>query len=200
VFGSVPAPAGKSQALLRSGAQPGDDIYVSGQLGDARLALEALRGQFDLPPALLRAARLRLEEPSPRIALGLALRGLASAAMDLSDGLVGDVQHLLKASKVGATLHTATALDRLAARQHTDWPSAGINDEAALTCVLSGGDDYELLFTAPNAQRDAVQTAALASQTPVTRIGQIEATPGLRLLDRQGQVVQRGFVSFDHFA
>jgi thiamine-monophosphate kinase len=200
VFGSVPAPAGKSQALLRSGAQPGDDIYVSGQLGDARLALDALRGKFDLPPALLRAARLRLEEPSPRIALGLALRGLASAAMDLSDGLVGDIQHLLKASQVGATLHTTAALDRLAARKHSDWPSAGINDEAALTCVLSGGDDYELLFTAPNVQRDAVQTAALASQTPVTRIGQIEATPGLRLMDRQGQAVQRGFVSFDHFA
>jgi thiamine-monophosphate kinase len=200
VFGTVPASAGKSQALLRSGAQPGDDIYVSGHLGDARLALDALRGKFDLPPALLQAARQRLEEPSPRIALGLALRGLASAAMDLSDGLVGDVQHLLKASKVGATLHTATALDLLAARQHTDWPSAGINDEAALTCVLSGGDDYELLFTAPNVQRDAVQTAALASQTPVTRIGQIEATPGLRLMDRQGQAVQRGFVSFDHFA
>jgi len=200
VFGTVPAPAGKSQALLRSGAQPGDDIYVSGHLGDARLALDALRGQFDLPPALLQAARQRLEEPSPRIALGLALRGLASAAMDLSDGLVGDLQHLLKASQVGATLRTTAALDLLAARQHTDWPSAGINDEAALTCVLSGGDDYELLFTAPNAQRDAVQTAALASQTPVTRIGQIEDTPGLRLVDRQGQVVQRGFVSFDHFA
>jgi thiamine-monophosphate kinase len=200
VFGSVPAPAGKSQALLRSGAQPGDDIYVSGQLGDARLALEALRGKFDLPPALLQAARQRLEEPSPRIALGLALRGLASASMDLSDGLVGDLQHLLKASQVGATLRTTAALDLLAARQHTDWPSAGINDEAALTCVLSGGDDYELLFTAPQSAAAALQVAALQSATPITCIGRINAAPGLQLLDDNGRELPNKFTSFDHFS
>ncbi len=200
VFGSVPAPAGKSQALLRSGAQPGDDIYVSGHLGDARLALEALRGKFDLPSALLQAARQRLEEPSPRIALGLALRGLASAAMDLSDGLVGDIQHLLKASKVGATLHTAAALDLLAARKHADWPSAGISDEAALTCVLSGGDDYELLFTAPPSAAAALQAAARQSATPIHCIGRINAAPGLHLLDENGRELPMHFTSFDHFS
>jgi len=200
VFGSVPAPAGKSQAFLRSSAQPGDDIYVSGHLGDARLALDALRGKFDLPPALLRAARQRLEAPCPRIALGLALRGLVSAAMDLSDGLVGDLQHLLKASKVGATLHTAAALDLLAARQHADWPSAGINDEAALTCVLSGGDDYELLFTAPPSAAAALQLAAQQSATPINCIGRVNAASGLRLQDASGAELPMHFTSFDHFS
>jgi thiamine-monophosphate kinase len=200
VFGSVPAPAGKSQALLRSGAQPGDDIYVSGHLGDARLALDALRGKFDLPTALLQAARQRLEEPSPRVALGMALRGLASTAMDLSDGLVGDIQHLLKASQVGATLHTAAALDLLSARAHVDWPGTDISDDDALTCVLSGGDDYELLFTAPPSAAAALQVAALQSATPIHCIGRINAAPGLQLLDEHGRALPMHFTSFDHFS
>lgn len=200
VFGTLPAPAGKSQALLRSGAQPGDDIYVSGQLGDARLALDALRGQHHLPPALLKATRQRLETPSPRIALGLALRGLASAAVDLSDGLVGDLRHLLKASQVGATLHTTAALGLLAARMHADWHRANISDEAALTCVLSGGDDYELLFTAPPSAASALQAAALQSVTPIHCIGRINAAPGLQLLDRNGGEMSMHLTSFDHFS
>jgi thiamine-monophosphate kinase len=200
VFGSVPVAAQKSQALLRSGAQPGDSIYVSGHLGDARLALDALHGKLELSPALLQAARQRLEAPSPRVALGMALRGLASAAMDLSDGLVGDLQHLLKASKVGATLHTAAALDRLAARTHADWPSAGISDAAALTCVLSGGDDYELLFTAPPSAAAALQFAAQQSATPITCIGHINAAFGLRLQDASGAELPMHFTSFDHFS
>jgi thiamine-monophosphate kinase len=200
VFGTLPAPAGKSQALLRSGAQPGDDIYVSGQLGDARLALDALRGKFDLPPALLQATRQRLEAPSPRIALGMALRGLASAAMDLSDGLVGDIQHLLKASQVGATIHTAAALSLLAARTHVDWPRAGIGDDAALSCVLSGGDDYELLFTAPPSAAAALQAAARQSATPIHCIGRINAASGLHLLDENGRELPMHFTSFDHFS
>jgi thiamine-monophosphate kinase len=200
VFGSVPAPGGHSQALLRSGARPGDDIYVSGHLGDARLALEALRGKLSLPPALLMAARQRLEEPSPRIALGLALRGLASAAMDLSDGLVGDLGHLLKASHVGATLNTSCVLERLAAQTHADWPGAGVSHAQALRCVLSGGDDYELLFTAPASARDAVQAAAERSSTSVSRIGCVDAAEGLRLLDAAGAELTNHFTSFDHFA
>ena len=200
VMGSVPAPAGHSQALLRSGARPGDDLYVSGHLGDARLALEALRGNIVLPPALLQAARQRLEEPSPRIALGLALRGLASAAMDLSDGLVGDLGHLLQASQVGATLNTEAALAGLAARAHRDWPAAGVSPAQALRCVLSGGDDYELLFTAPPAAREAIHAAAQRSSTPVTCIGHIDAQPGLCLLDAAGAEMPNHFTSFDHFA
>ena len=200
VMGCVPAPAGQSQALLRSGARPGDDLYVSGHLGDARLALEAMRGTLSLPPALLQAARQRLEEPSPRVALGLALRGLASAALDLSDGLVGDLGHLLKASQVGATLNTAAVLERLAARSHADWPGAGVNQEQALRCVLCGGDDYELLFTAPPSAQDAIRAAAQRSNTAVSCIGRIDAAAGLRLLDAAGSELANHFTSFDHFA
>lgn len=200
VFGSVPAPAGQSQALLRSGARPGDDLYASGHLGDARLALEAMNGKLSLPPALLQESRQRLEEPSPRIALGLALRGLASAAMDLSDGLVGDLGHLLQASQVGATLNTEAALARLSALTHRDWPAAGVSPAQALRCVLSGGDDYELLFTAPPAAREAIHAAAQRSSTPVTCIGHIDAQPGLRLLDAAGAEMPNHFTSFDHFA
>jgi thiamine-monophosphate kinase len=200
VFGSVPAPAGQSQALLRSGAQPGDELYVSGHLGDARLALQALQGQLSLPPALLKATRQRLEEPSPRIALGMALRGLASAAMDLSDGLVGDLGHLLQASQVGATLNTEAVLDRMAARTHDDWAIAGVSHKQALQCVLSGGDDYELLFTAPPTARKALLAAAQTSATPVSCIGRIDAQPGLRLIDAAGAPVPNHFASFDHFA
>ena len=200
VFGSVPAPGGQSQALLRSGALPGDDLYVSGLLGDARLALQALQGQLSLPPALLKATRQRLEEPSPRIALGMALRGLASAAMDLSDGLVGDLGHLLQASQVGATLNTEAVLDRMAARTHDDWAIAGVSHKQALQCVLSGGDDYELLFTAPPTARKALLAAAQTSATPVSCIGRIDAQPGLRLIDAAGAPVPNHFASFDHFA
>jgi thiamine-monophosphate kinase len=200
VFGSVPAPAGQSQALLRSGAHPGDDIYVSGHLGDARLALEAMQGKLSLPPALLQGTRQRLEEPSPRIALGMALRGLASAAMDLSDGLVGDLGHLLKASQVGATLNTEAVLERLCARTHSDWAGAGVSHTQALHCVLSGGDDYELLFTAPPTARSAILAAAQRCATPVSCIGQIESQPGLRLLDAAGAPMPNHFASFEHFA
>jgi thiamine-monophosphate kinase len=200
VFGSVPAPAGQSQALLRSGAHPGDDIYVSGHLGDARLALEAMQGKLSLPPALLQATRQRLEEPSPRIALGMTLRGLASAAMDLSDGLVGDLGHLLKASQVGATLNTEAVLERLCARTHSDWAGAGVSHTQALHCVLSGGDDYELLFTAPSTARSAILPAAQRCATPVSCIGQIESQPGLRLLDAAGAPMPNHFASFEHFA
>jgi thiamine-monophosphate kinase len=200
VFGSVPAPGGQSQALLRSGAQPGDELYVSGHLGDARLALQAMQGQLSLPPALLKATRQRLEEPSPRIALGMALRGLASAAMDLSDGLVGDLGHLLQASQVGATLNTEAVLDRMAARTHDDWAIAGVSHKQALQCVLSGGDDYELLFTAPPTARKALLAAAQTCATPVSCIGRIDAQPGLRLIDAAGAPVPNHFASFDHFA
>lgn len=189
VFGEVPA----GQALLRSGARAGDDLYVSGTLGDARLALEALLGHTALAPEVLAATRLRLEQPTPRVALGLALRGLASSAMDLSDGLLGDLSHILKASGVGACIDTSVTSTLMA-------HGGNLLDPALLhQCTLAGGDDYELAFTASPAQRDAVAAAAQASQTSVTRIGRIEAEPGLRLMDAQGQPVENRYASFDHF-
>ena len=195
VFGEVPT----GQALLRSGARPGDDIYVSGTLGDARLALDALLGHIALPAEVLAGARQRLERPTPRVALGLALRGVASSAMDVSDGLLGDLSHILKASGVGARIDTSLTTDLIA--QKARFTSApGVFDAKLLhQCTLAGGDDYELAFTAPPARRDAVAAASQASGTPVTRIGTVLAEPGLQLVDAQGQVVENRYASFDHF-
>ncbi|MFN4029599.1 MAG: thiamine-phosphate kinase [Acidovorax temperans] len=196
VFGEVPA----GQALLRSGARAGDDIYVSGTVGDARLALEALLGHIHLPDDLLAQARLRLERPTPRVALGLALRGIASSAMDVSDGLLGDFGHILKASGVGACIRTDETIKLIAAGAYPSSATGQFDQKLLQQCTLAGGDDYELLFTAPPQHRAAVAEAAAQSQTPVTRIGQVEAAPGLRLLDAQGMPVENRFASFDHFA
>lgn len=188
VFGQVPP----GQALLRSGARVGDDIWVSGRLGDARLALEVFRGHVAASACDFDALRLAMEMPQPRVALGLALRGLASSAIDLSDGLVGDVGHILARSGVGATVN-ADALPRsstLAAQplalQHT--------------CLLAGGDDYELLFTAAPARQAAVRTAAQQAGVHVTLCGQIDAEPGLRVVDGQKRPVDGHWQGFDHFA
>ncbi|MGD9773772.1 thiamine-phosphate kinase [Diaphorobacter sp.] len=195
VFGEVPA----GQALLRSGARVGDDIYVSGTPGEARLALDALRGQLALPPAALAQLRPRLEQPTPRVALGLQLRGVASSAIDVSDGLLGDLGHILKASGVGACVDASAATDLLAASADQMGAGATLDATTLMQCALAGGDDYELAFTAAPAQRGAVQAAAQASGTRVTCIGTVQAAPGLRLMDGQGQPVAHRFASFDHF-
>ena len=196
VFGEVPP----GQALLRSGARAGDDLYVSGTLGDARLALEVFRGTRSLPQPAFDAARIRMETPTPRVALGLALRGVATSAADISDGLVGDLGHILKASRVGACIDTSIAINLIANRDHLTLENGQFDAEMALDCVLAGGDDYELVFTAPLSARSRVKAAALQSETSVTRIGVIEAAGGLRLVDATGQPVNRRFASFDHFA
>lgn len=204
VFGEVPVVGGKSQALLRSGARPGDDLYVSGMPGQARLALDVLQGRHHVPADALAPLRARLEMPTPRVALGLALRGVASAAIDVSDGLLGDLGHILQASACGATVDTSNAINLIAYGADTSRPEGQflmqLPASQRLALVLAGGDDYELLFTAPPSARAAVQAAALASATPVHRIGGIEAAPGLRLIDAQGQPVSGRFASFDHFA
>ncbi len=191
VFGEVPA----GGALLRSGARAGDDLWVSGTLGDARLALEAFRGNVALPGPVFEAARRRMEQPEPRVALGLALRGLASAAIDVSDGLLGDLGHVLDRSAVGACIEAAAARKLLAA-SHPGW---SLPDQQALDLVLAGGDDYELAFTAPVERRAAVLAAGETSGTPVTRIGSIEARAGLRLLQADGEVQPLAAAGFDHF-
>ncbi len=204
VFGEVPVVNGRSQAHLRSGAQAGDDLYVSGTLGDARLALEVFRGTVCVPGPVFEAARLRMEQPTPRVALGLALRGIATAAIDVSDGLLGDLGHILKQSGVGATVNTEIALTliktRVACMNATDLSGTELLPSQWLTWALAGGDDYELLFTASASARSRVAAAAQASQTTVTRIGQIEQERGLRLVDGQGQAVPNTYTSFDHFA
>ncbi|MBV2218740.1 MAG: thiamine-phosphate kinase [Diaphorobacter sp.] len=196
VFGEVPT----GQALLRSGARVGDDIYVSGTPGEARLALDALRGRLSLPPAALQQLRPRLEQPTPRVALGLALRGVASSAIDVSDGLLGDLGHILKASGVGACVDATVATNLLADSAQQAGATADFDAQTLMQCALAGGDDYELVFTAPPAQQAAVQAAAQASGTRATRIGRVEPAPGLRVVDGQGQPVAQHFASFDHFA
>ena len=187
VFGEVPL----GTALLRSGAQPDDDLYVSGSLGDARLALEAFRGTVVLDGDAFERVRNAMERPQPRVALGLALRGVATSAIDVSDGLLGDLAHVLRRSKVGAEL-LADALPRSAVLRTQ--PEA-----LQRTCTLAGGDDYELIFTAPPQRAAQVAAAAEAAQVGVTRIGRIEAEAGLRLIDRDGRALADDYGSFDHF-
>jgi thiamine-monophosphate kinase len=192
VFGEVPP----GDALLRSGAQAGDDIYISGSVGDARLALEVFRGNLSVSVTDFESARHRMEQPEPRVALGMALRGIANACIDVSDGLAGDLGHILKASQTGAVLTT-------------DW----IQDSAAISAALqalpfarrldmalAGGDDYELLFTAPPDLSDAVQEAANDSDVSITCIGRITNGSGLHVLDAHGVPMSRRFASFDHFS
>jgi thiamine-monophosphate kinase len=208
VFGEVPAhgssPLATTSALLRSGAQVGDDIYVSGTLGDAALALRALQGALVLPTEVLAAARTRLERPQPRVALGLALRGVASACADVSDGLLGDLGHILERSGVGAEVDVDRALPLLAARAHFPGGEAQFDDHLSVAiarqCVLAGGDDYELVFCAAPVRRADVAQASERSATPVTRIGSIQAASGLRLTNGLGRAVQPHYASFDHFS
>lgn len=188
VFGSVPA----AKALRRDGAQAGDDLWVSGSLGDARLALAMLQGTAKIDSTLAEAAELRLHRPTPRVALGLALRGIAHAAIDISDGLMGDLAHVLKRSGVGANLN-ADALP----------VGTALQQQVLVTrraYALNGGDDYELCFSAPVSQREAVRTAALDCATPVARIGSITAESGLVVSDASGQPLSIFADSFDHFS
>jgi thiamine-monophosphate kinase len=197
VFGEVPGDATgptRTHALLRSGAQAGDDVYVSGTLGEAALGLQHRLGRLQLNAPTATACRARLERPTPRVALGLALHGIASACADVSDGLLGDLGHILERSSVGAQLDIAAVLATC------PWANSGIDARRVRDCVLNGGDDYELVFTAAPAHAAAVAAAAHASGTPVQRIGRIEARPGLRVLDSLGRAVAASDSGFDHFA
>ncbi len=187
VFGTVPA----AHALRRDGAGEDDEIWVSGSLGDARLALEALQGKLALTPERLALARPRLDRPQPRNALGVALRGIATAAIDVSDGLLGDLGHILERSGGGAVL----AVDALPCGDAlSSEPVTRRRDFA-----LNGGDDYELCFTAPATRHAEVIAAARRAGVPVTCIGRRTAEAGIQLIDRSGTVIAVNSTSFDHF-
>lgn len=177
VMGTVPTGA----ALLRSGAKPGDELWVSHPregglgIGDARLALEVFRGRTSLAPEGWAAVRQRMERPQPRVALGLAVRGVAHAAIDLSDGLIGDLGHVLRASGVGAQLWWQ-ALPRSA------WVALQ-DPELQRECLLGGGDDYELLLSVPPDQRDPLLQRAAACGVRLSRIGRIVAGAGVEVFD-----------------
>ena len=191
VIGELPSGA----ALTRAGATPGDDLYVSGTLGDAALALAALQGKTIVDASMLPVLLRRLERPEPRIELGVALRGVATSALDLSDGLTGDVGHVLKASRVGA----AIALDALPLSSALAGRLRGSERALALHCVLAGGDDYELCFTAPMAMRERIGSIARSVALPLTRIGAITAAPGLVVRDERGDVMPTLPDAWDHF-
>jgi thiamine-monophosphate kinase len=184
-IGEIP----KGAALLRSGAKPGDDIWVSGTLGDAALGLKVLQGELDVtePAGASLIERYRL--PQPRLALGQALRGLATAAIDVSDGLVADLGHILEASAVGAELRADRLPLSVAARDLPD----------ARDAALAGGDDYELLFTAPRERRGKVEALARRLDLPLTRIGAIRAGSNVSTLDAAGHEIEMTKRGWQHF-
>lgn len=183
-------------ALRRNSARVGDDLWVShsrdGGIGDARLALEVFRGQVQLPSEGFSRVRRAMEWPQPRVALGVALRGVAHAAIDLSDGLAGDLGHVLAQSNVGALLDWG-ALPRSSVLSALPLP-------LQQQCVLGGGDDYELLFSAPTLAHSAVQRAADQAEVAVSRIGEIQPEAGLRVRWPDGSTSPWAARGFDHFA
>ena len=182
-------------AITRSGASPGDVVYVSGRLGDAALALAARDGRVDIEQSSLGTLERRLDEPQPRVALGVALRGVASAALDVSDGLTGDLSHVLAASRVGASLDLRALPMSDELRQMLE----GGKRELALGCVLAGGDDYEICFTASPAMRERVESIALALALPLTPIGSITVDPLLTINDEDGRALSALPRAYDHF-
>jgi thiamine-monophosphate kinase len=193
VLGEVPA----GKALRRSGAKGGDSIWVSGKLGDAALAIAHRLNRIRLEGADLADCEGALGRPAPRVALGLALRGIASAVIDVSDGLVGDLGHVLDASHIGATID----IDALPHSSALDRQLGGANREIALQCLLAGGDDYELCFTAPRARDGAIAALGDKLGLQLTRIGIATAQhAGLEIRDASGCALEPLPRAFDHFA
>src|SRR5262249_37036681 len=190
IIGEMPA----GTAITRGGAHAGDDIWVSGTLGDAMLASAALQGRTPLSDGDLASLRERLERPEPRVALGERLRTIATAALDVSDGLMGDLAHILDASHVGAELDLA-AIPRSAPLQD----KLAHERDLALGCLLAGGDDYELCFTAPPASRARIGTIAQEVALHVSRIGTIRDGAGIVVRNERGSAIPNLPQGFDHF-
>ena len=197
VFGEVDP----ATALRRDAARAGDDLWVSGQLGEARLALAGHLQQLALSAETQQAADQRLHQPAPRVALGLALRGIARAAIDVSDGLVGDLEHVLQRSgRAVANPHAAPLGVTIWCDRVPVGPMLSLQKcEIQRLYSLAGGDDYELCFSAPRALRAEVLEAARCAATPITRIGFLEADTGVRLVDAAGRPLSLRLTSFDHF-
>jgi thiamine-monophosphate kinase len=180
-------------ALRRDAAAAGDDVWLSGATGEAALGLAHLKGRVALAPPAAEACVARLEAPAPRVALGKRLRGVAAAAIDVSDGLLADLGHVAAQSKLAAEIEYE-AVPRAVALAAC--PDRALADE----CLLAGGDDYELVFTASPDKRAEVEAAGRAVGVPVTRIGRMAAgAPAVRLLDRAGKPLPLVRLGFDHF-
>jgi thiamine-monophosphate kinase len=188
IIGRVPA----HQALRRSAAKPGDGIYVSGTLGDAGLGLHIATGKCTVHNDEQQNYLLsRLHRPTPRIQLGLALRDVSLCAIDISDGLAGDLEHICKASEVGMHIETQRLPRSTALRENC-------SDEQALHNALSAGDDYELCFTAPQNAHNQIMTISEQQQLQLTQIGRVEEHLGLRFRDNQDRVIPAP-AAYQHF-
>jgi thiamine-monophosphate kinase len=193
IMGEVP----RGRALRRDGAKPGDDIWVSGRIGSAALALAVIKGRVRVPRQERRSLEQRLHAPAPRVQLGIALRGIARSAIDVSDGLLADLGHICERSHVSAVIEwealPTTPIVRSQAQQ----------SEIAVRAILAGGDDYELCFTAPKSRRSDVLAAAERAGTEVMLIGQVvretRRTPSIQVLDSIGRPLRIRWQGYDHF-
>jgi thiamine-monophosphate kinase len=183
----------RDKALRRDRAKAGDIVWISGELGGAALALAHLQGRIALPAQALVRCAARLHNPSPRVALGLALQGIAQSAIDISDGLVGDLGHILSCSDVAGKIH----LDRIPCAPDLLPHLDGLPGKQMM---LAGGDDYELCFTAPASYTQAINDIALQLKLPLTAIGEIVSGSGLIILDDRDRPLDLHLKSFDHFA
>ncbi len=192
IMGEVPA----QKALRRDGAKAGDEVWVSGTLGDATLAVAARNKKITLTKSQWLAASRRLDKPTPRVALGTALRGIATSAIDVSDGLLADLGHICERSRVSAVIERDALPRSVLLRAHADHAETQ-------RALLSGGDDYELCFTAPPRRRAAVLRAGARTRVPVTRIGRIIRAPagaaGVAVIDGEGLPLRFAQRGFDHF-
>jgi len=187
IMGQVPT----QQALQRSGAKVGDDIWVSGQLGTATLGLRYLLQQQALETEVIEACLSALHQPQPKVRLGLALRGLANSCVDISDGLLADLGHILKASNVGANI----VLEQLPVHPYA---KAHLHLPEIQTAVVAGGDDYELCFTVPKDKRSQIIALASSLSLPLSRIGEIKNSQSLDVFYNQQQLTLT-LAGFDHF-
>lgn len=182
----------KGQAILRSGAKPSDLIYVSGSLGDAALGLQCVQGKMSLEKASQDYVMDRLNRPRPRLEMGDCLRGLASAAIDISDGLAADLGHILKQSRVGALVY----VDKLPLSSAL---SQSLDQEKSIALALTGGDDYELCFTLPVEKRELAEKKLSALSCRYTCIGEIISHPSLDLRYQDGKKYNGPIQGYTHF-
>lgn len=194
IMGEVPA----GSALRRDNAQVGDDVWVSGTLGEAALALAHLQERIVLPQETFAACSVRLHQPQPRVALGLALRGIAHSAIDISDGLLADLGHVVARSQVGAEIEfdalPCSSACRALVKSDMQW------DALIQRCILAGGDDYELCFTVPGVRRAEIEKIAAALAVPLTRIGKIVQGCGCTVYSADGKTMRVKEPGYDHFA
>ena len=188
IIGEVPP----KMALRRDGAQLGDEIWVSGKLGDAALALAYLQGHIELSDIEYAACAPALHQPQPRVALGVALRGFACSAIDISDGLLADLGHILDASRLAARLNYTALPVSSVMRAH-------LQHSLARQCILSGGDDYELCFTAPVGRHGDILEISARLELPLTHIGTIVAGQGCTVQDTAGNPINMETSGYDHF-